>query len=212
MAENANNQIKERLNSIFPNPQVASKIVDMVIHNRPLGWSRKSNAPYYKEMYAEQVRDDIDKMVESGNPICYRYAKWCNEDTNMSKQTLYNRINQSIRYLIEQLDMPDRKYRKWYETVHVERVSGVGVTITFIVGLHDKQSFRADEVQPRDNMPQWQRRMEDWLESDSIKPFCEEGLCLSPEQIAELTTNLSNLTNVQASVKCESVKIIRINE
>src|SRR4051812_14140417 len=99
MSEEVDKEIKKRIEGIFPNPQTASAIVDLVVHKRPKGWSRKSNATYYKEIYAKQMKESVDKMIETGNRLVYKYEVWCNEDDgNMSPGTLYLRINQSIRY------------------------------------------------------------------------------------------------------------------
>lgn len=203
-------KIKERLNGIFSSPEIASKVVNLVVHNRPAGWSRKSNAPYYKEIYAIQLKGEIDKMIESGKPLCFRYTTWCTDETRMSKQTLYNRINQSIRYLIEQLDI-DRHYAKWYESVRVERVHNVGIIISFVVGLDSAGQFKAEQVEPKENEPIWKREMDAWLESDNIRPFCKEGLALTPQQVIDLSVELDTLSGIKASVTSSSVKIIRMN-
>lgn len=207
--ENTDQAIKERLESIYPNPEVAAKIVNLVVHNRPLGWGRKSNAPYYKEIYAKQLKTEIDKMIANNKPLCFRYATWCNTNTGMSRQTLYNRVNQSIRYLVEQMDA-DRTYYNWLQSVRIERLHGVGIVISYIAGLSASEQFKADEIEPRENMPPWKRDMEDWLESDNITPFCKEGLALSPEEVFNLTKTLGALSNIQAFVDSASVKIIKV--
>lgn len=212
--DETNAAIKSRLSAIFPDPATAARVVEAVVHSRPLGWSRKSNAPYYKEMYAEQMRAEADRMLASGNPLVYRYDKWCTDDTQMSKNTLYTRINQAVRYLVECMDAPDRRYSKWHDTTRTYRKSGVGVVIEFIPGLRgeDKSGFKADEIQPRENMPRWKREMEDWLESDSVTPFSIENLALGPDEIAELKVQFAQLSSVIASIKSSSIKIIRVNE
>ena len=203
-------KIKERLNGIFSSPAIASKVVNLVVHNRPAGWSRKSNAPYYKEKYALQLKSEIDKMIESGKPLCFRYSVWCTEETRMSKQTLYNRINQSIRYLIEQLDI-DRYYAKWYESVEIERERSIGISIYFIVGLSGTEQFKAELIEPKENAPIWKREMDAWLESDNIRPFCKEGLALTEQEVIDLSVELDTLSGIKASVTSSSVKIIRMN-
>lgn len=204
-------QIKQRLKEIFPSPQVASAVTDLVIHKRPRGWSRKSNATYYKEIYAKQIRDDIDKMIATGNRLVYAYAKWCNEEHgDMSPSTLYQRINQSIRYLIEQMDTPERKYDKWYETVKVERERGLGVTIEFIPGLSSQSTFAAEVVEPKAHMRVWERQLDEWLESNDTEPFVKEGLALSPDDIVSMKNKFKQLSNVMANVTSSCIKIIKL--
>ena len=207
--DNTDEKIRNRLNQIFP-PQVASRVVDVVVSNRPSGWSRHSNAPYFKEVYGKQMRDDIEKMLANGKPLVYRYGVWCTDETGMSKGTLYTRINQSIRYVVEKMDTPDKRYSSWYDRVRVHRRSGVGVMIEFIAGLHEGEEFKGEEVEPREHMPVWRREMEDWLESDSMIPFCKEGLALSPDEIEQLKQQFAQLTNVMSSITSASVKIVKL--
>src|ERR1017187_2048547 len=128
--DDINKSIDKRLDEVLPG-KLAAKAVDLAIHNRPIGWSRKSNAPYYRELYAKQIKAEADDMIKTGSPKCYRYTMWCNDNTGMSRQTLYNRINQSIRYLIEQMDTNDHIYAKWYDSVNVCRDRDIGVVIKF---------------------------------------------------------------------------------
>jgi hypothetical protein len=199
--------IKKRLHEIFPDQQTASRVVNLIVNKRPVGWGRKSIAPYYKRIFAEQIKKEIDLMIENGAPRVYRYSTWCNEN-GMSPQTLYNRVNQSIRYLIEQMDTPELKYAKWYESVNITRRSEVGVVIEFIPGM--REGFSAEEVQPEEHRPMWRRRLDDWLESDNTKPFIEDRLALSPEQIVQIKIELEGLSNLQYSVTSDAVKIIKL--
>lgn len=206
-------EIKKRLGNIFPDARTASKVVDIVVQgtSRPVNWSRKSNAPYYKEMYAKQLKSEIDKMLSNGNDIVYRYSTWCTIETKMTTNTLYTRINQSIRYLIDHMDTPDHYYAKWYETVRVSREKEVGVIIRFIPGIRcgNLENFKADEIQPKEQMPRWRMNLEDWLESSDPKPFVAENLALTPEEITLFKEQFSNITNVIASVTSASIKVIK---
>jgi hypothetical protein len=177
---------------IFPSPEVASRIVDIVVHNKPQGWSRKSNAPYYKEIYALRTKKHIDIMMETKKDLTYFYATWCGEkDEKMSKQTLYVMINQSLRYLIDKLDTPDRKYGRWYETVRLKIMHNVGIRISYIVGFGEGGEDVVLTI-PDAEKPVW-RQMENWLESDSNEPFCQEGLVLSPQEIRDIKEGLAFL-------------------
>ena len=194
--------------NILPSP---SNIQPQVVtRNRPAGWSRKSCAPYYKEIYGKQIKREVDKMITSDNPIIWRFSVWCNGDTSMTENTLYTRINQSIRYLLEMMD-DDGKYKKWYQSVRISRERKLGVTIRFIPGFSGSgEDFTSEEIEPRETMPKWKLDMELWLEGDNSTPFCKENLALSPEEIVELKVQFSQLSNVQFSITEKSIKIIRV--
>lgn len=210
--EEKDKDIKERLHSIFPSPEVASAVVDLVVHNRPKGWSRRSNAPYYKEIYATAIKREIDAMIDSGGKeLVFRYAVWCTDATGISPKTLYNRLNQSIRYLIDHMDTRDHKYGKWYEGVRIESKQKLGIVIRNILGINEMpENAHTELVEPKANMPMWMQKMEQWLESDEQKPFVQEGLLLSPEEIRKLNLQFMSLSSVAASVTSSCVKIIKI--
>lgn len=212
MNEETDKEIKKRIEGIFPHPSTASAMVDLIVHKRPRGWSRKSNATYYKEIYAKQMRESIDTMIASGNRLIYRYETWCNEDHgDMSPSTLYLRINQSIRYLIEQMDTDEHKYAKWYETVRISREKNVGVIVEFIPGLANESGFKPDVIEPKDiGRPPWERQMDEWLESNNNSPFVKEGLALAPEEIVTIKIKLQQLSNVMANVTSSSIKIVKV--
>lgn len=208
MSEEEKN-ITDRLKQIFSDPVIAANVVDAVVHNKPKGWGRKSNAPYYQEQFGKQIKIDVDRMIETGNEIVWRYSKWC-EAGGMSENTLYTRVNQSLRYLLEKLD-PDRVYAAWHSKIRVERKPRLGVRISYIPGLGpNADNFVADEAEPKEFTPTWKREMEDWLESSDPKPFCKEGLALNPDEIKEIKVGLALLEGLMVSINSSSIKIIKM--
>lgn len=212
--EDINKKMEDRVRSIFPNPELAAQVVDLCVHKRPRGWSRKSQAPYYKEIYAKQIKQDIDKMIESGLPICWRYSVWCTEASGVTQATLYTRINQSIRYLVEQMDSLEHKYKQWQEMTRLSRSGGLGggVVIEYIPGLREGaiSNIHAETVLPIEQIPLWKRRLDDWIEDDrQTTPFVQEGLLLDEKQIFQLKIELSQLSSIQFSVKSDSVKVLK---
>jgi len=205
--EQTDKEIKDRLHQIFPSPEIASQIVNIVTNKKPTGWGRKSNAPYYNEWCGKQIKVHIDQMMESRNPIIYRYGTFCDIEGGISRKTLYNKINQSIRYLVEKMDTSDGMYARWYEAVFVETIPNTGVQIRF----KSEDSFTPDSVLPREQMPEWKRLMEEWIEGDSARPFVVERLVLTPEEVRQFKIEFSQISNIMASVDCCSIKLIRVN-
>ena len=198
-------QIKKRLHDIFPDPATASKVVDLVVSKKPPGWSRHSNAPYYKEEFALQIKKWIDLMLQNGGDIIYRWDIFCED---VSRNTLYNKVNQSIRYLIERMD-ENGKYQNWYNTVDIDRTNSVGLRIKFRTST-DAHNFTPQLVKPEQSLPKWRRDLDEWLEDDKkTKPFCEEGLALSPEEIKQLKTELYGLVGIVASITSYAIKVIK---
>ena len=215
MTENEQS-IRDEVGKIFPSSTIAARVVELVTSNRPAGWDRKSIAPYYKKVYADDLKVWADKQIACGKPIIYDYATWCTPETGVSPQTLYNRVYQSRRYLLERMD-PDKVYDNWQERTRLERERGVGVTIRYIAGLGptDEESDPTANLSPRlaearSAKPVWLRKLDDWIEDESeVEPFIKEGLALRPEEVTELKVRLAGLKNVEYSISQTFVKAIK---
>jgi hypothetical protein len=208
--------ISDRLHSIFPNQATANRVISMVASKRPIGWGRNSGAPYYTEKNGLWIRGHIDKMIETGQNIVYRYDTFCGDkEQKMSKMTLYNMVHQSLLYLLECLDN-DKKYATWYESVFKNRKHGVGIVISFKPG-HGPQGGdsplpQPELVLPKEQMPKWKAKLEEWLEGDDKEPFIQERLALTPDEVRELKNQFVGLEGVAASITSNAVKVIRIAE
>ena len=209
--EQHDKEMESKLRSIFTNKELQAKIVDTVIHDRPLGWSRRSSSPYYKEEYALQFKKVLDAIASTGKPFCYRY-EWFRENFQIGKDTLYLRIYQGKRFLLERMD-PDHYYEKLLDKIDITRERGVGVLVKLkIEATPGGPVFEPEEVMPESEGPKWRKRMQEWLEdSDSTTSFKQEGLILSPAEIEALRTQLGALSNVMPSVTSHSVKLLKMN-
>ena len=197
-------------------PVGVEKIVKLLQATKPAGWSHHSNAPYYKKLYADEIKPFIEQMLVDKEDIIYDYATWCTEETNISPQTLYNRVNQSIRWLLEQSSTVEEreKYKRWYELVRVERQKNLGVRISFIPGFGNTESVKLTpkSVGAKVTKPLWLRKLDDWIEdSDNFEPFVKDGLALSTDEIVDLKVRLNGLSNLQASITQDRVAIIRLS-
>ncbi len=206
--------LHEEVKKIFVDPKVSQKIVELVTSDKPAGWSNKSNAPYYKRVYAEEIRPFIDNMMKDGQDILYRYSTWCTDTSGVSRATLYNRINQSIRYLVERLD-PQHIYSEWLERVVITRQSDVGVIISYVPGLGPNggnvPTMKPESVVPKVARAIWERKMDEWLEDETnYEPFVKEGLALSQQEVVNLIAKVAQLSNVQYSITESYVKLIKI--
>lgn len=199
--------LADKISHVFPQ-EAAANLVKQIVSKRPSGWSSRSNSPYYTDECGKQMREVANRMIETGEPVVYSYDIWCAPPRGMSQNTLYTRINQSIRYLVERLD-PNGLYRRWYDSVAIERNhkrGGIIVQLKTGVLLPD---FAPRQVEPAKNLPNWKRDLDNWLESDEMKPFNKERLCLTIEEINQLKLELSGLKSIMFSVDARSVKVIK---
>lgn len=185
------------------NPLVA-QIVNAVVKKRPLGWSQRSRAAYYNEKNGKWLLRDIDAMIKDRKARIYRYSNF----PGLSQTSLYLKINQSFRYILDNLD-PDGLYKQFEESIRITRQANTGVIIRF-ESTGDADSLEAEVMDSIKSRPKWMDKMDEWLEGEDTKPFIKEGLRLTDEEVAQIKLELSGITSVMAAVDNASVKIMRV--
>jgi hypothetical protein len=187
---------------IFPDSSTASKVVDFIVRKRPVGWGRRSYSTYYNERYALWIKKDIDQMVIDRQPRVYRY-----ESFSCSSQSLYVRVYQAMRYLMEQMDS-DGKYKKILSDIKLKRVRSLGITLKYDDVLEGEQ--RAEVFIEDTLLPKWKKDLDNYLEDSSLdKPFHKDGLLLTPAQVEQLNLELGGLSNVIFSVTSREIKVVK---
>ena len=187
----------------YPNGQVASKIIDLVVRNKPIGWSRKSYATYYREEYAEQLKKELDNMIDTKRSKVFRYDIM----PNLSPTSIYLWINQSFRYILDNLD-PDKKYAKLYHSIKIERIKSVGVTISYRDLITN--TFKGEDFVARQDKVRWTQQIDDYLSNENVtKPLHIQNLILTPEEVAQLKSELEDLSSIQYSVTSREIKLIK---
>jgi len=207
--------------NLFPSEEAKLAYIGRLTRKKPLNASANSNYPYYKESYGRQMAKDIDRMIETKEPILYRYDKHCAPEAGISIATLYLKINQSILFVLENLDKTGR-YQEWRDVVEVRCKKGLGVHIGFTRQFKDEaintpDDLHADflaasnphEVEP-ENIPSWKRKMNDWLESEDDRPFHMTKLALSEDDIRKIKMELATLSGIEFDIKSGSVSIVKM--
>ena len=209
MSDDTNKQIHDRFKEIFPSPQVAATVTRLVTSKRPLTWGRKSNSAYYKQSYALEIKKDIDHQLETKEDIIYSYRIWCEGPHAVSTTTLYLRVNMSIRYLIDKLDV-DGKYQAWWDGCSCIQERGMGIRISVTTNRRGAP-MQGTFVQPKEADPLWRRQFDEWIEGDDTEPFVRERLALSDEEVRQLEQELSELVNIQADISHTKIAAIKMS-
>lgn len=199
----------EALQKMFIKPEVAARIVNaMIPGNRPSTWCRRSNATYYKEVYAKQLLLTLDGMMVDKQDRLWLYDEWKKYTPN----TLYQRINLSVRYILDNLD-PDKKYKNFREQIDIFRDRKI-----LAIRMTMRQEFRDDITgvftpqiaHPSAEMPKWRLKIEEWVETAEVggRPFVLEKLALSPEEVKQLKTEFMG-TDILAAINAISIKLVK---
>lgn len=212
MSQEESTKLNDKLKEIFVNPSIQSKVVDSIVGNKPSGWSRRSNAPYYRRQYGLEIKEVFDRMIKDQLDSCYDFATF--EAKGINRSTLYIRINQSIRYLLDHLDDINHTYARFREMIRIERERGVGVMIRFAPEFRggNINDFKPREIIPKDKVPSWKEEMLEYMENGTVgEPFFVDKLALTNEEVTDLKTSLIGLKNILSSITSHSVKLVKIN-
>lgn len=195
---------EQQITVTFPDKSTASKIVDMIVRKRPIGWSRKSYATYFDEDNAKWLASQLESMIVDRQPRVFRYSMW----PNTSPNSVYLRINRAFMYLLEYLD-PDGKYQKLRHDTKIERIKTVGVTITY--RDHEPlENLKSEVFVPKSETKQWKKKIDMYIDDDSaIKPLHIDNLLLSNDEVELVKSELDGLENIQYSISNREIKIIK---
>ena len=167
-------QLAEAVKAKFQDPKVRQAILNSVVYSKPSGWSSRSRATYYCEACAKQVLPYIDQMILDKKSLVWEYKMF----PEMAPNTLYLRINHSIRYILDCLD-PELKYRRWYEMTRRTNKHTVGVIISYKIQFRETaiDDFSPRSIVPEADKPKWRESIDKYMEDPNVtKPLIIENL------------------------------------
>ena len=205
----ADSAAQQRIDAIFANPAIAARVVDVVVHNKPPGWGRRTQAPYFKEPYGRMMLEVLEKMVATKQDVVFSLERF----KGKSLQTIYLMVNQSCRYVLEYYDS-EKKWQRFLQCVSIRKERGVGVRISIGQANRDREliDFKPVFVDPANTNPIWRDKLDKWLEESEVgdEPFHETGLALSVDEIKDLKISFAQLKNVLANISAHSIKAVKI--
>lgn len=201
-------ELVKNIQDILKIPAVRKSVIQNKPIEKPHGWKSSSNPPYFKERFALEFKLALDKMMESGEDMEYRYA-----DFKMTKDSMYLRVAQSRMYLLERLD-PEGKYAKFLEQITITR-ERTGVRLSFCRDIRVRRQGDEPDFFPSviDAIGQasLRNKIVDWLEvSKSGDIFDLDKLSLPADEVNELQILLAPLENVAAEITATRVRLIRL--
>lgn len=181
------------------------KLVDLIAGERPRQWKTSTNSPYYKARYALELKQILDAMIEKRDDMEYTYADF----PNMSKTSLYLRVNQAKKFLIVELD-PDKKYYDFLNIVAITREK-TGVRLSIPDDLREPGSiYQGRVVSPKSENNVWKDELDAWLETSLPgQVFLKKKLSLSEDDIKTLEASLMPLKDVIYSITYNTIKVVK---
>jgi hypothetical protein len=182
---------------------------------KPSEWSKRTNAPYYRERFALELKHIIDEMIiEQANGEFTDRQFFYSDFPTQSQTSLYLKINQSKLYLLDNLDF-EGKYARFFEGVSISRERGKGIRIGYnrdmtAVGIlpsaHKVNEKSADVIS-------WKDRMQDFLDNSEPGQELElKRLSLTNDEVQELNYQLGEIVSILFKVTNNRIWITRLTE
>lgn len=202
----------DKVKEIFQDSRLASKVVDLVITKRPANWGRRSVAPYFNEKHGKQMKEVLLEMMKTKEDQIFNY-EYFKEKFNMGRVSLYLRVNQSMRYVIEYLDDERQTFGRFCSMISINKIDA-GVILRFKENCRDGDvnDFKPKSVIAKDAPPIWKEKLQDYLENakPGDKPLLIEKLALTTNEIKELKISLSSVKGVLFNINSYSIKVVLV--
>jgi hypothetical protein len=170
---------------------------------------------YYREKYALELIPILDRMIEEGRSVEFRYTDF----DGFAPNSVYMRLYHGWRYLIDHLDTDDRKYAKLRRRVELQKRR---FSIIFRLDhrlalvdiphhkLEDEDMEMEDEVTTREVDKRWKDKLEEFLDQAQPGQKLElKNLRLSNEEIQETKQNLSQRDDLSYSVSHLRIIVVK---
>lgn len=172
----------------------------------------KTRAPYYKHKYALQLKTLLDQMIVDGQDRVLLYKDY----PNLTKTSLYNRINQSFQYVVNEMDAPDKTYSILKMTLIIK---GERSGIRLAINLPQEESLIAHTNIPTEKkidavVAKIQSLITNFLEDINQNFFLCKDIALSHRQLKELEDFLnkrdSYTSKLLINAARKSIRIVKL--
>jgi hypothetical protein len=159
---------------------------------------------YYTEYDATIfMRPIADHMIKTQKDVKLLYEDYRHM---MGAGTLYNKVNQTAKYL---KDFGEPEYVKWRDGIRIEK-DGDGIYLRHFKIRPGNDAPIFHEIDEKERQNDW-KDLYEWIETGdkSDKLFHRTNLKLSPEDMQSLNNLFKSLPEFTARIKHDEIKVIR---
>jgi hypothetical protein len=172
----------------------------------PIGWSKNSGTPYYKEKYALRVKAILDIMItdETKDRIIDPTKM------KMTRESIKAMLTQGWLWLIDKHGKAS-VYADMRSRIKICQVSdGIKLVWAHVIPPDGTMSYTGDEHSKATLHPRWKDELITWIEQgeDGTK-FEKSGVTMTPEQL-EYIKNLVNECMSSACIIVGSLKTTKV--
>ena len=204
--------ILEILQNVKDKHKLASILSGDNTMKRRSTWSALTNAPYYKEPFALQLKAVLDEMIQEHANGILEDRIWRCEEFDMKISSLYVRINQSKLFLLNELDA-DGIYKSFCDRIVITKERGIGVRLSYIRDI-SPESFKPNKaIDKMEQTVTWKDKIEQFCENSGVGDTLEiNKLALTDDDIADVHSSLAQLQDIVGSISSERIFLARLSK
>lgn len=194
--------------------RVADLLLSKGAEKRPTTWSGMTVASYYKERFALELKAVVDEMMKAYAAADLTDVEWSFKDyPEMAPSTIYNKLNQSKRYLLEKMDIQGI-YSAFFQLVNFTRErTGIRLSYARDIRNPNENTFKPKKVISKYDGPTWKIKIQKWLDNAKEKERLHvKNLSLTPEEIDVANELLSNIHDILFEVTDEDIRIVKLTK
>lgn len=171
----------------------------------------KAKAPYYRQNHAEQLKLVLDQMAVDRQSRLIPFKSY----PDLSKHSLYNKVNQSFQFLVNEMDTAEHLYANLRADIKIKPET-VGIRLLFkiapeaLVALTNvPEERKVDPIVDR-----IQTLIAEFIADNNQNFFLCKDINLSHKQFVEVTEFLNSykLDKLLYNVARKSVRIVKIGK
>ncbi len=205
-----NNKVEELLRLFRDYPQIREAALQQA--------GPRGRQPYYKREYAEQIRRFVDEMIEEEKKGVYLDRRFLYTSfPHLEKETLRQTIEQSVRYLVDNMDpSADKIYGVWRSRVEIQK-GKASVRVVWKKNIQQDITKLIAEVENKVELKSntWQGKVDEYLETAQIGQAFKLQANLSEEEVMNLRASIEQLNTAPGlpfahNIDAGCIKIVRI--
>jgi hypothetical protein len=173
---------------------------------RPIYWSKRARAPYYRRRFAEEIKSVIDRLLDDKRDKIFLYASF----PTLSKNSLYLKIHQAFLFLVEEMDDEKMTYRNAKDNIAITKES-TGILLTWVP--NSPALTTAEDAKDNLIRNEWKNQLDKFLEqAEQGEKLSLTGLHLTQDDLDTLDISLCQLKNFAYKLSPREIHVLRLKD
>lgn len=201
----ATKELAGTIKSLLQDPDFREFLSKQRQVKRPRTSSKMSNFSYYREPFGLQMKVALDTMMETRRDCIWRYSNY----PELSPSSLYQRINQSLNFLLREMDH-EGKYAAIRDMIVISRKDNKsGIVMAFIRDKLEGREFKPDFIGEEEKVLQWREEIDKFLDDPDKTVLHLKNLALTYGEIQTIQNSFLGVEGIICVVTEREIKVVK---